>query len=270
MKKKINFYKLVLEESSQLSLFDDNSITFEDKVERFIENHDDSDLIQVTDNKVFHLISFDSEHLFGTYGKIDDIETGDHVRGRNREDYSIENIEDFIESFTYFYLDLTSKNIALLNNSSLPDFKNPFSNFLSSHFRTSSIYNINIVSLMTEDLPSSNRNNIPISRIKFSYTDNRLPDNQYLSEREMFELSQNDIKNATVILTMNQGVQKDRRRFSFRRSEYSELKIENENETIDLIENLIIKKTSVDIDEEQLNDSDEIKQILLTSLTDEF
>lgn len=270
VKKRVRFYELVLEKNEQINLFENEGITLEDKVEQLSLNHFESDKFQVVDNKVFMLESFDRAHIFGTFGKIDDISSGDHIRGRNRENYSVESIKNLIESYTYFYLDLSTKKLALLQNSSLPDIKNPFAKFIGTNFRVTGLYNLQLVPVVTEEIPSKYGDEIPVLSAKISYSDDRLPENIFLNHKEILGISQSDIKKTDINITMKQGSKTNKRLFKFKKEEFSEIKLETEEETIDLINNVITKKVTIDLNSDELLDEKVIKEILKDLLTNKL
>ena len=269
MKKRVHFYRLILEKSKQTNLFENDSITFSDKVIQLFRNHDETDLIQVNKNKIFTLITFDENHIFGTYGKVDDVELGSHMWGRNKEDYSLEDIQNLIESFTYFYLDMDNLSIALLHNYNLPDFRTPFANFLSSHFRISAIYDqISVESILSEEIPKSYGRKIPINKIKACFVGETIPRNEFIAVKEALNIANNEIEEATIAITMKPNTKKKFSSFKIKKGSFSELSFENDSENIDLIQNMITKKISIEVDDEDLRDDLKIKERLRSLLTD--
>ena len=270
-RKSIHLYKLILEESKMRNLFNEDEVSFNDKVQQLSENHYESDKFQIFDNKVFMLISFDKQHIFGTFGKMDDVSKGGHVRARNKENYSLESIQNLIESYTYFYLNLNNNQMALLHNHSIPDVKKPFARFISSHFRISGLYeNIELLPLISEKIPNGYGRKIPILSAKISYGENSLPENDFLAPSETAGINNSDIRSADIKLTMKPGAKADKDKFKFINKNYSEFTLETENETIDLVNNIIIKKTTVEMDSDQLKDEEFIKDILRNATSDVF
>lgn len=269
--RKVKFYNLVLEKSNNLNLFESEHVTIQDKVAQLESSHYDSDKFQIIENKVFMLLSFDRNHIFGTFGKMDDVGAGDHIRGRNKNNYSVEDIHNFIESYTYFYLDLDSKILALLNNSSLPDIKKPFSHFIGSHFRITGVYDtIDLVPVISSEIPSRYGDDIPVVSAKISYADDRFPINPFINATEMLGIASADIKKADINISMKQGAKAKKKFFNFNRSDYSELKLETEEESIDLLDNVITKKVTIEIDSDDIKNDEVIKEKLRTILAYEF
>lgn len=267
MIKNIHFYKMHLEKTNQTNLFEDVDTTLKSKVAKFMINCDETELSQIKNNNIFTLISFDEEHLYGTFGNVSDVIKGEHARGRNRTDLSVEEINNLLEIFTYFYLDLNSLNIALLYNSKIADFKKPFAEFITSHFRISNIFDtVSVIPLLSDDVPNFVGKKYPIMSIKAVYSDNKLPDNEFLSIKEIADISKNDVKNTMINISLKEIPNKSWKINPFKKDKYSELKVETASETIDLIEGIVTKKAFIEVDKDELKDIDIIKDKLTQSL----
>lgn len=270
-KRKVLFYRLVLTENPQISLFEDKDIELADKVDTLSKNHIESERYFIYKGKIIMLSTFDKNHIFGTFGKIEDINNGDSVRGRNRKDYSIESIQNLVEVYTYFYLDLNTNRMAYLNNSALPDIKSTFIELISSHFRISALYKVDLVLEKSPEIPDRFDQNIPINRLKVKYTSDTLPDNKYASEKEVLGLSNGDIRDATLNLSFIAGTTAKKGLFSrFRKDDYTKFEIETDEEIIDLIGKLVTKKATIYLEDDDLRDDEVIKNKLIQTLADEF
>lgn len=271
MNKSIHFYRLKLEKTNQINLFETIDVTFKSKVTKFKENHDETDLLQINSKNIFTLVSFDEKHIFGTFGNVSDVIKGDHVRGRNREDLTVEDINNLLEIYTYYYLDIETLNIAFLQNSKLADFKEPFKGFISSHFRISSIFDkISVVPLLSDDVPNIVGKKVPLISLRATYADDRLPDNEFLGIKEVTGIKNKDIKKASINISLKQDSKKSWKINPFKKEDYSELKLETESESIDLIEGIITKKVSIEVSKDELKNADIIKSRLKESLIDSF
>ena len=271
MNKSIHFYRLKLEKTHQTNLFEDIDITFKSKIKKFKENHDKTDLLQINIQNIFTLVSFDENHIFGTFGNVSDAIKGDHARGRNRENLTVEDISNLLEIYTYYYLDAETLNIAVLQNSKLADFKNPFKGFISSHFRISSIFDkISVVPLLSDDIPSLVGKKVPLISLRATYADDRLPDNEFLGVKEITGIKNKDIKKASINISLKQESKKTWKIAPFKKGDYSELKLETESESIDLIEGIITKKVSIEVSKDELKNVDIIKTKLKESLINSF
>ncbi|MEG0601214.1 MAG: hypothetical protein RR494_13675 [Vagococcus sp.] len=267
MRKNIHFYRLILEKTTQLNLFENTDITFKSKIENFIKNYDTTDLLQINNKNIFTIVSIDRSHIFGTFGNVSDAIKGDYVRGRNKKDFTVEGINNLLEIYTYYYLDLETLNIAVLQNSKLADFKSPFKSFISSHFRVSAIFDeIKVVPLLSSDIPNDFGKTSSLLSVKTSYVTNRLPDNEFVNVKEILGMQNNDIQSASLYVTLRKDFKKKLNFNLFQKDDYSEFKVETESESIDLIEGIITKKISVDVSKDELNDDDMIKLKLKESL----
>lgn len=271
LNKSIHFYKLKLEKTNQTNLFENIDVTLKSKVAKFKETHDETDLLQINNKNIFTLVSFDEKHIFGTFGNVSDVIKGDHARGRNRNDLTVEDISNLLEIYTYYYLDIETLNIAFLRNSKLADFKEPFKGFISSHFRISSIFDkISVVPLLSNDIPNLVGRRIPLVSVKATYADDRLPDNEFLGVKEVTGIKNTDIKKVSVDLSLKQGSKKTWKINPFKKENYSEFKLETETESIDLIEGIITKKVSIEVSKDELKNAEIIKTKLQESLIDSF
>ena len=267
VKKKILFYKLNLTKKEQLNLFDSTETTLPDRVEKLSLNHDENETRQVIDEKIFQLYSFDRQHIFGTFGKVEDFKFGDYLRGRNREDYTIEDLSQLIELYTFFYLDLNTNHVVVIQNSNLPDFKNPFASFISLHFRISTVYDVKVVPFLDKNIERINKKVVTLRKIKCEYADNRLPNNEFLNIKETMNLATNEIEKAHVSLTMKQGTQKEFSMLGFDKDAYSEFNVETSDEIIDLVNGAITRKLTIEIDSEKLKNIEYIRELLRINLS---
>ncbi|MGF3114745.1 hypothetical protein ACQV2R_05125 [Facklamia sp. P12937] len=267
MRKKILFYKLFLENSKQLSLLTDDKTTLSDKVHALSEKYTDSDTFKVKNKKVFQLLTFDKYHIFGSFGKVEDLTQGDHIRARNKTNYSIEELEHFVETFSYFYIDLSNNDIALLNRSGLPDIKKPLEEFLSSHFRISGNWEVSIVPKFSENIENKLGTKVPVSKIKYVVENDKIPENEYASIKESYDISSSDMRKVTVCIDLLNQKDTFINKVVNKFKNYSEMTLENDDETIDLVEGIITKKHTIEIDNVQLKDTNSIKDLLRNALS---
>lgn len=267
MKKQLLFFKLILNQPDQLRLFNNDESTLSDKVQQLHENHTALDTVQVQDKKIFQLLSFDKNHIFGSFGKVEDLKQGDHIRGRNKNNYSIENLDHLVETFSYFYIDLTKDNIALIKRNGLPDIKKPLQEFLLSHFRISGNWEVEIVPKFTDNVESIIGKKVPVAKIKYSVENASLHENEFLSVKEAYEISSEEIEKVTVNINLKKGNETIIDKAIDKFSRFSEMKIENDEETIDIVERIITKKVTVEVESDQLKNEDEIMKILKYSLS---
>ena len=275
MKGTLIFYKLVLQRSNQLSLFNDHSATLKSKIEDFADNHKEEDLLYANDTNIIEIESIADDHIFGSFGKIEKLDGKLLTRGRiqpNMEITNLATLRELIESYTYFYLDLNKEECIILYNSNCTGFRTEFSKFLLHHFRVSGIYNdILIENKLREDIPESIGRAREFSTISYTYTSDKIPKNEFLSFKEISGIKNNLIKRASVKLYFEtEGNFKDIAQNLSNTYKYSDsfssFKLETENETIDVIEKMLSKKVSIPIDEDDLHNIDLVKDILKEQL----
>ncbi|WP_347298453.1 hypothetical protein [Dolosigranulum savutiense] len=269
MKKEVHFYKLVLKKRSQMNLFEDNEFTLADKVQQFSENYTDSDRVQVNGNKIVSLITCDKNHIFGNFGKLEDYNDGHHVRGRNKENYKIEDVEYFVETYSYFYIDLENNNIALLKRSGLPDIKKPLIDFLSFHFKISGNWKVDVVPRVTDTIDNIIGKRITIDKINYKVANEHIPQNDFASIKEALDISNNEINDVTVTLNFKKGTETTIDKILDKFKKFSEMKLKNDQATIDVVEKIITKKSFITIEKEDIHIQETIKKLLLSALRTE-
>lgn len=267
------FYNLELTEDNQLDLFSSKNLTLQNKVESFVNNHTDDELLYINkdDSVVIQLENISTDYVFGSYGRYENLDESSLTRGRHKKDFYLQDVEDLIESYTYFYLDLNTNQIVLLNNSRITGFKTNFSKFLMTHFRVSSIYkSITVENKLSEDIDDRIGSSNHFSSIQYTYRPDSLPPNAYASFKEMFGLNNNQIKTAKVhlILDSSQSFSDSAKILATAdKSQFERLRIDTEEEVINAIEKTISKKVPITIDDDSLNELDAIERILADSLS---
>lgn len=268
------FFDLILTKEKQ-SNFLDTVDNLQDKVEKFSNNLNEDELLYTNENVIIQIESCDKDHLFGSYGRTENPGNKQLMRGRTKEDYKVTNLEslkELIESYTYFYLDLNKNECIILNNYRCKGFQNEFPKFLILHFRLSSIYkDIMVVNKLSEKINEDISKSNHFARISYTYTSDKLPSNEFLNFKEMSGLEKEQIRTASVQLYLEPELNyKDNASLLSNTSEYidnfSTFTIETEEETIDVIEKVLSKKVSINIDEDDINNLYEIKNILQSHL----
>ena len=272
MKRKVLFYRLILNRNINFNLLEDDT-TLPEAVEKLSDAQREADRIFILDNKIIFLISFDKNHIFGTFGKIEDISAGDTVRARDRETFSVTDFENLVETYTYFYLDLGTNRLALIYKSGIPDIKKPLENFILTHFRLTALFNAEIVIEKDQSIPTRYGAKIPVAKIKVKYASDGNPGNIFASPTEILQLSQSDVREGDMNIVLNEWTTVEHgiinRLFeTFNGRGYRQFQVITDEETIDLIEQTVIKKSSIEVDDEDLRDDLKIKERLRSLLTD--
>ena len=275
MQKTLIFYELELVENPQINLFNGNE-TLKDRFKDFSENAKESDYLYTNNSKIIEIKDVDENHIFGSYGKIENLSKKELTRGRTKEDYlvtDLDSLKELIESYTYFYLDINMKQCVILSNSKCTGFKSEFANFLKHHFRISGIYtSVRIVNRLSKNIRESIGRATNISNISYTYVSENLPENEFASFKEMSGLRSDQIKTANVRLFLEPKLDHQKsiktlaKNFGSSTDKFDSFKIETDEEYIDVIEKTLSKKVSIKIDEDSLNNLDKINNILRDNL----
>lgn len=143
MRRTLIFYDLILSKNNQMNIFHNSTLTLIDRIREFVKDYNEEDMLYINESSIIQIEEITSNHIFGSYGKTERLSDKSLTRGRAEPDMMITDLttlEDLVESYTYFYLDLDKKECVILNNPRCPGFKNEFSKFLLLHFRLSGIY----------------------------------------------------------------------------------------------------------------------------------
>lgn len=265
-----------MEKNAQINAFQGSNVTFRSKLRDFALSHSEEELLYIKDSHVFQIEDVTEDYIFGSYGRLEKLSERVLTRGRTEEDMEITNLEsikDLIESFTYFFLDVDNSDCVVLNNSKAPGFKNKFPDFLLHHFRLSGIYkHIKIVSRLCDSINQTIGEANEFTKISYTYTSNKIPTNEFLGFKEISGVKNNQIKTAAVQIYFEAG--SDFQEMSKRLSntegyidDFEKLKIETHNETIDVIDKILTKKVSIPLGEDQHDNIDLIKSILIDNIT---
>lgn len=268
MDKKIFIYSLEINNKNQLSLFPSKSLS--DVLDTLSKKFNYSDRIQVDKKFIIEMKSFDKNHIFGTFGKPNHFDQGDLVQGRNPQNYYVEPIDSLVENFTYFYLDVNKNAIALIGKSGLPNFPKSFKSFIGTHFNLTSSYEINVVPKKSDEISNFIGKEIPIKKIKLKYTESLPPSNEYLSCQEIVKFDASTIKHASLNLTFKEnsvGVLNKIKNL-IKHDKITEVSIETDEEIINVVENLISKKITINIDSDEIIHSEKIKNMLMDILAE--
>lgn len=275
MQRTLLFYDLILNESLQINFLNKNATTLKDKVKQLSENAKEDDLLYTNGSVIIQIEDFDENYIFGSYGKAENLSKRKLTRGRVKEDYTVtdlNSLKELVESYTYFYLDININECVILNNANCGAFKTEFPKFLLHHFRVSSIYkSIEISNKLSEKIGEDIGKSNHFASISYSYTSEKLPANEFAGFRELSGLTKDQIKTASVQLYLEPG-------FDYTESanilantskyidDFSTFKIDTQEETINVIEKILSKKVSINIDEDDIDNLGKIKKILSENL----
>lgn len=280
MKKNLYFYTLNLEPNDQLSLFGQDeqlkSTSLTTKVVEFINNKSCSENMYINKHKQFivEIVDITKDYIFGSYGRFDAIIDGNLIRGRDRENFSLTELEDLIENYIYFYLDLNKNKIVILDNSKCTGFNKNFPIFLINHFDTSAIYKtIEIVNIMTKDITYALNKDTTFFKFNCSFSTEHLPANKYINTDNVFGLSEDNVTDVSINIGLNPRgnyanfLEKIKQLFHSPDDKYNSMKITTDEEVIDVVKKKISKKKSIKIDDDDINNLSKIKERLASHLS---
>lgn len=276
MKRTLYFYDLVLEKNNQISLLQHHPVTLAKKIKDFVDNYNDEELLYMNDSSIIQIEDITHAYIFGSYGKTTRLSEKQLTRGRAEPDMAITDLttlEDLVESYTYFYLDIDKKECVILNNPNCTGFKSEFPKFLLLHFRLSAIYeNIDIVNKLSDNIQQSIGKANHFANISYTYSSDKLPANDFLNFKEMSGIKNEQIKTAAVQLYFKaesnfKEVAKNLSSTDKYVDQFSTFKVETDSESIDVIEKMLTKKVSIPLDKDDLSDINIIKNILIENLT---
>ena len=234
---------------------------------------------------LIEIIEIGNNHLFGIIGKLEDLKGGILKRFRSKEDgtvvdYDKENINFFVENYTYFYVRFTDLICAVLSNYSAPKFKTHFRNYLKDVLSSLFLQSLDIVIVFDNSIDYKINKITHLNRMNLVFDDSSNRGNELLNLTETFHLSQSSLKEASISIDFKTNtIMKETKRMlkktELLKTDFKKLELigtdENENNIqMELIERILIKKVFIDIDEKYLkstNDLEKIKEILVQSIS---
>lgn len=267
MKKKILFYKLNLTKSNQTSLLDDDVNTATDALKFFLDNNPNTRPYIDRHNKViFNINTIDENHIFGSFGRTEDVATNKFSRGRERSSFNETTIEDLVENYTYFYFNSSTEKVALIYNYKCKGFEKNFEIFLSTRIGLGeSFIKISLTSVVEDEYTSFLSTIRPIKEIKVAYTPENDYKNEYLTLGETFSLSNDDIHTATVKLKLktsadSQSISNDLLKNDDIANKFDMFEITTEDALVDAVTNTVTKKATIYLTDDDYDDPDLIKE----------
>ena len=203
IKKNILYYKLNLELNPQIDMFEHN-VDLKKKVKVFTEYHTSDELRYVhSSNKyIVDIIDINEEYLFASYGKLNDYNKSRFIRVRDKQKLTPQEYNDYIEMFTYFYIDFNTNNIVMLNSQLCKGFKKNIAEFLINHFKLSNIYEtVEVVSTLNENISEVIDKTKAVQSIDIKYHSNQFPKNEFRSLPDLSTEDEQCIKSAHLRIT---------------------------------------------------------------------
>lgn len=202
-KKNILFYKLNLQLNHQINMFDQDA-DLKKKVKSFKDYHTADELRYVhSSNKyIVDIIDINEEYLFASYGKLNDYNKSRFIRVRDKEKLTPQEYHDYIEMFTYFYIDFNTNKIVMINSQHCKGFKKNVAEFLINHFKLSNIYEtVEVVSTLNENISEVIDKTKAVQSVDIKYHSNQFPKNEFRSLSDLSTEDEQCIKSAHLTIT---------------------------------------------------------------------
>lgn len=275
IKKNILFYKLNLQLSRQINMFDQDA-DLKRKVKNFKEHHTTDELRYVhSSNKyIVDIIDINEEYLFASYGKLNDYNKSRFIRVRDKEKLTPQEYHDYIEMFTYFYIDFNTNKIVVINSQLCKGFKKNVAEFLINHFKLSNIYeSVEVISTLNENISEAIDKTKTVQSVDIKYHSNRFPQNEFRSLSDLSTEDEQCIKSAhlkitftpvpsskSVVHNLINAVRK-------KKDLYQSVGISTSDGEIEVLEQTITKKVTHEFNEDDFSES-EILNILKRYIND--
>lgn len=278
MKVTLQYYDVLFEEDPQVSIFNTTSnyapLNIINKIKDFISTRKPEDNLYKNDDYLISILEIEEKYVFGTFGKIEDVSEKKLTRVRAKdslEEGNIKNIKDFIERYTVFYYDIQNNSCITIHNPNVYGFKTQFAKFLMHHFKLSSIYNINVINKINDSIPQKIKQLNKFSKISYKYSSDKMPENEFLSIKEISNIKNNQIRSASVELYLepNSNYEESTKLLSETDkyiNHFDTFKIHTEELTVDVVEKILSKKIDIELNEDDLNDLNLIKKELIKNL----
>lgn len=235
--------------------------------------------IAATENKEIVMEILDDSDLcfFGVMSKIENLKDG-VLREIIVED---KTMKISVNNYTYFLMDFKAQRIATIYNAKVPKITTNFLSYIRGML-TKTYYIIEITPLL--DLEHNKLNRVSeIKRILMKFSGGTSAANKLLSFEEYLHLSNDSIVGATLTLDVKLENISEKTRESFANTQYIEenfhkfqvhaISDDDEFNEFDLIEGLLRRRITIDIDEDFLKskaDFMKIKEALKASIYESF
>lgn len=267
IKKNILFYKLNLQLNHQINMFDQNP-DLKRKVKTFKEHHTADELRYVhSSNKyIVDIIDINEEYLFASYGKLNDYNKSRFIRVRDKEKLTPQEYHDYIEMFTYFYIDFNTNKIVMINSQHCKGFKKNVAEFLINHFKLSNIYeSVEVISTLNENISEAIDKTEAVQSIDIKYHSNRFTQNEFRSLPDLSTEDKQCIKSAHLKLTFtpvpsSKSVVHNLIGAVFKKKDlYQSVGISTTDGEIEVLEQTVTKKVTHEFNESDFSDSEILK-----------
>jgi len=279
MEKKVEFYKITYNFFPIVS----HNLTDEQLKQQITDviieavDTDDTYTIKSTSDTsvIIEMLEANSDFLFGNLGKLENLKDGPlkRLRDMNKEVINGETYipKFYVENYTYFYIRLKDFMCAVLSNPSAPRFRRHFRNYLSDITKDVFLEKLNIVNVVDDNIDYKLNRVKNVSKILMAFDGSSNIGNDLLNLADTFYLSQSSLLAAKIDINLKMEALTDKTRALLRdpeviQSDFKKLELSgvdaNEEEVeVELVERILTKTVSIDIDEKYLKSSEDLDKI---------
>ena len=294
LEKKVKFFRIKITKSGQTDMLTNykysNIETFNKNLTRFIldknEKIDDYIKFNIDKNETYiNFYSIDEKYIFGSIGKISSVRNKPltEVMTIKESDYrslTSEELEKmFVKDFSYFAIDLNNHNCVELVNGNAPGFKKHFPIFLRKNAKPVFNARYDIYPIKDEKLSNKMKRFKKLTDVSITMVDLEEND-EILSIKDEFNLSNDQptrvnlkikYKNTPIdYKSFQTKIENIKSKDNVKKCKLTFQNEYNESETIEIIENLLIKQTSIELNQEDLTQesiNENIKKALIKELS---
>ena len=223
-------------------------------------------------NIMIEIISFDKSHIFGSIGKLIDINKNFQTRTRDQTTLKVisDNLDFYLEQFSFFYIDIPRNKVARLSSNNAPAFRKHFSYWIQNNYPfTISVDFPHVI------IPKLNRYKYnKVIKIDYKYAPEKIGNKTILGFGQLDRASANDYSNMSVVLNVKPDIPSKKIWDDMGEdyAMYKDLKVlveddEGMKQTIDLLQNIFTYHTQIEIPEETENFKTLIKKELVRCLS---
>lgn len=260
MKKNILFYKLNLVFNSQLNIFTTDA-DLKSRVKAFAKNYNKNEMSYTNEsqNYIVDIIKINEDYLFGSYGNLNNYSKSNFIRVRDKQNLSPHEYKDYLEMFTYFYIDFNTNRIVNISSRYCRGFKINIAEFLNDHFNLSEIYSdIKVVSTLKNDIKEAINKAVHVQEIDIKYYSDKHLMNEFVSLADIDSEDSGAIKSARLTLSLEPVsasksiAQKLLNAIHNKERKYKAVSITTDDGEIDVLEQTVTKKSPVILKKETL------------------
>ena len=228
------------------------------RVKAFANNCDKNEMSYTNEaqNYIVDIIKINEDYLFGSYGNLNNYSKSNFIRVRDKQNLSPHEYKDYLEMFTYFYIDFNNNKIVNISSRYCRGFKINIAEFLNDHFNLSEIYSdIKVVSTLKNDIKEAINKAVHVQEIDIKYYSDKHLMNEFVSLADIDSEDSGAIKSARLTLSLEPVsasksiAQNLLNSIHDKGRKYKSVSITTDDGEIDVLEQTVTKKVSCDFEE---------------------